>query len=131
MPTNRPKSVGWAPPTKSHREPMSLVGSAHPTGTQAVGGQATGRTLGMCLVFSFAILLVGRVVVADEEIGWVVGSGDPVALADAIEAAADDPQTVAAMGRRARQIAESTYSLDSVITSMVEFLELESNHANE
>jgi len=66
---------------------------------------------------------VGRTV-AEEEVGWVVGSGDANALAHAVRLAADDPDRVAEMGSRARRVAEASYSRDAVVSAMARFLRL-------
>ena len=49
-------------------------------------------------------------VVAEEHIGWIVQPGDTKALQHAILTAAQNPQESAAMGRRARMVAETKHS---------------------
>lgn len=64
-----------------------------------------------------------RELVEDADAGVYVPVGDGAALADAIEALADDPQRVAAMGRRARELAEERFGRDLQAARMVELLE--------
>lgn len=53
-------------------------------------------------------------VIAEEEVGWRVEPGDIDGLVNAIERAASDPAHVAEMGWRARQVAESKYTLKKI-----------------
>jgi glycosyltransferase involved in cell wall biosynthesis len=53
--------------------------------------------------------------VADREEGFLVPVGDHVALADRLGQLADDPELRAAMGARARQRAESEYSIEHTV----------------
>ena len=50
--------------------------------------------------------------VRDGETGILVEAGDPAALAEAIDSLWNNPQQVAAMGRRARKWAEENFSVD-------------------
>ncbi len=54
--------------------------------------------------------------------GVIVPSGNPDRLADAVEQLLDDPSRRATLGRRARQRAESTFSLESVGRALRRFL---------
>lgn len=56
-------------------------------------------------------------VVEEEAIGWVVPPGRPDQTARAIREARSDPERLAQMGRRARRVAESKYSLRHAITA--------------
>jgi mannosyltransferase len=49
------------------------------------------------------------------ETGWIVPSEDPDALAQAIEELVGDPSAAAAMGARARQIAEQRFTMDATV----------------
>ena len=54
--------------------------------------------------------------------GVIVPSGDPDLLADAVRHLLDDPSRRATLGRRARQRAESAFSLESVGRALRRFL---------
>lgn len=54
-------------------------------------------------------------VVREEEIGWVVNSGDTDGIIAAIKEARGNPVELNAMGKRARKVAETKYSLERVI----------------
>lgn len=54
-------------------------------------------------------------VVSEERIGWVVNPGDREGIIAAIKEAKSNSNELIAMGQRARQVAETKYSLESVI----------------
>ncbi len=56
-------------------------------------------------------------VVSENEVGWVVPPNDWRGLVAALREAAADPARVAAMGRRARAVVESRYSLAHAVES--------------
>lgn len=64
-----------------------------------------------------------RELVEESGAGVYVPVGDGVALADAIEALADDPHRTAEMGRAARALAEERFGRDLQAARMVELLE--------
>ena len=53
-------------------------------------------------------------VVAEENIGWVVSPSDPEQLASTILGASSDPATLKKMGKRARQLSETKYSAQTI-----------------
>lgn len=64
-----------------------------------------------------------------ENCGTVVSPGNPKAFCDALEKLADDPTARAAMGRRARLLAEHTFARDLLAAQFVAFLEEVCNDA--
>lgn len=66
-----------------------------------------------------------RELVEETGAGEYVPAGDGTALADVLEAMADDPERVAEMGRRARALAEERFGRDLQAARMVELLERE------
>jgi colanic acid biosynthesis glycosyl transferase WcaI len=57
-------------------------------------------------------------VVSESDIGWVVGTENPSALADAFLDAASNPERVRVMGREARRIAETEYSQERTVQAL-------------
>ena len=64
-----------------------------------------------------------RPLVEDNGVGLYVPPADPIALAEAIEALADDPARVEEMGRAARRLAESDFDRDAHARRLIEVLE--------
>lgn len=64
-----------------------------------------------------------RTLVEENDCGVYVPAGDGVAMADAIERLADEPDTVARMGRNARALAEREFSRDDLAARMLDVLE--------
>ncbi len=60
--------------------------------------------------------------VESNECGLYVPAGDARALADALEALADDPERRVRMGRRARELAESRFARDTLATEVLAVL---------
>jgi glycosyltransferase involved in cell wall biosynthesis len=56
-------------------------------------------------------------VVKEESIGWVVPPDDPNRLVQAILEARNSPEQLAAMGQRARAVAEAKYRFDQILAS--------------
>jgi len=56
-------------------------------------------------------------VVAEEQVGWVVAPGDGASIAAAIRTAKADPMGLAAAGTRARAASEGRYAYDRVVDS--------------
>jgi len=64
-----------------------------------------------------------KALVEENDCGVYVPAGDGVAMADAIERLADEPDTVARMGRNARELAEREFSRDDLAARMLGVLE--------
>lgn len=64
-----------------------------------------------------------KALVEDNDCGVYVPAGDGVAMADAIERLADEPETVERMGRNARALAERDFSRDDLAAQMLAVLE--------
>lgn len=62
-------------------------------------------------------------VVSEEQVGWVVPPSDPERLAATIRRAAGDPELLAAMGSRARAVAESRFTRKRTISQWLELFE--------
>jgi len=54
-------------------------------------------------------------VVAEENIGWVVSPSDPVQLAKTILEASSSPSTLEKMGIKARRVSETKYSVNTIL----------------
>lgn len=63
-------------------------------------------------------------VVVREGLGVVVDDGDPNAMARALRRMLDDPEETAAMGRRARKVAERDFSIVTIADRFEELLDL-------
>ena len=59
----------------------------------------------------------------EEGVGFVAEPGDPREIADAVRRAQADPSALAAMGRRARELAETHYSLREVARRYAQMVE--------
>ena len=69
-------------------------------------------------------------VVRRERIGWVVSPRNPELLSKVIQEASENKQQLADMGKRARLVAESTYSLQKVLekySGLIEVVRLDSS----
>jgi glycosyltransferase involved in cell wall biosynthesis len=63
-------------------------------------------------------------VVLREGLGVVVDDGDPTEMAVALRKMLDDPEETAAMGRRARKVAERDFAIDAIADQFEELLDL-------
>jgi glycosyltransferase involved in cell wall biosynthesis len=61
--------------------------------------------------------------ITEAQCGAVVPPSDPVALADALERLASDPEGCRSMGAHARQLGENQFSRDALATKFRDFLE--------
>lgn len=64
-----------------------------------------------------------RQLVEDNDCGAYVPAGDGVALADTVQAFADDPERMVRMGAHARSLAESTFDRDILAKQVIAVLE--------
>lgn len=62
-------------------------------------------------------------VIKEERIGWVVPPKRPDLLAEVIRRSSKDPMALSEMGRRARQAAESRYSLEKIVSKYCALVE--------